>query len=81
MEKSKLFKARKEKGYTQQQIANIIGCRKSTVSNWETGYSIPRLHDAIALSIILEKDLSELFFDEIVQISCTLNKRKYKMLA
>lgn len=64
---SNLIKARKEKNFTQDQLAKLIGCTKSTISNWETGYSKPNLLDAKKISEVLGKDLNHLFFDQEVQ--------------
>ncbi|EAH1570108.1 XRE family transcriptional regulator, partial [Listeria monocytogenes] len=38
---------------------------KSTVSNWETGYSSPGINTAIQTAIILNKDVSFLFGKEV----------------
>lgn len=62
-----LIRARKEKNLTQEQLAQKIGCLKSTISNWETGYSNPTLSDAKKVSDVLEKDINHLFFGGKVQ--------------
>lgn len=63
--------ARKKKGYTQLALAEMLECvSKATVSNWETGYSKPRLEVALAVSEVLEEDVSFLFGYN-VQDSCT----------
>jgi len=36
-----LVKKRKEKGITQDELANYIGVSKASVSKWETGQSYP----------------------------------------
>ena len=36
-----LKKLRKTKGLNQEELANILGVRKTTISNYETGYSAP----------------------------------------
>ncbi len=43
-------KLRKELGITQQQMADIIGVRKTTICNYESGYSLPTL-DTVAKMI------------------------------
>lgn len=58
-----LIAARKSKGLTQEQLAEMLGCKKSSVSNWENGYSNPGLYLAIKTAYILEKDVVELFFN------------------
>ncbi|MGG0794566.1 helix-turn-helix transcriptional regulator [Brevibacillus laterosporus] len=56
-----LAASRKEKGLTQEQLADLMDCEKSTISNWENGYSYPRLQDALKLSQTLGKRVEELF--------------------
>ncbi|MGY3717144.1 helix-turn-helix transcriptional regulator [Sutcliffiella cohnii] len=57
-----LIKARKAKDLTQEQLANILKCKKTTVSNWENGYSKPTLDVAYKVSEVLGVDISTLFF-------------------
>lgn len=59
--------ARKAIGLTQLELANKLEYQKSTISNWENGYSNPRIDDALRLASILEKDISFLFFNHYVQ--------------
>lgn len=75
MRNERLVQARVEKGLTQYQLSVFLKCEKSTISNWENGYSTPRLNDAIALSIILEKDIFDIFFENKEKVSCTMRKR------
>ena len=37
----RIMQLRKEKGYTQEQLAEYIGVTKASVSKWETGQSYP----------------------------------------
>jgi len=41
---------RKEQGFTQQSLANVLGVSKNSVSNWENGVSTPPLEIIIAMS-------------------------------
>lgn len=61
MKNCNLINARKEKGYTQQDLANHLGVGTSTVSNWETGYSQPNLDTAIRAASLLDQDVAFLF--------------------
>lgn len=71
MKNLNLINARKKKGLTQSELAKLLRCAsKATVSNWETGYSKPRLEVAIAISKILDEDVAFLF-GYYVQDSCT----------
>ncbi|WP_375106035.1 helix-turn-helix transcriptional regulator [Lysinibacillus fusiformis] len=71
MKNLNLKSARKRKQLTQSQLAEMIKVvGKAAVSNWETGYSKPRLEVAILVSEILEEDIAFLFGYD-VQVSCT----------
>ncbi|WP_367899761.1 helix-turn-helix transcriptional regulator [Bacillus pseudomycoides] len=62
-----LIKARKEKMLTQANLALLMNRRKTTISNWENGYSNPNLKDAFKLASILEKEINSIFFTNKVQ--------------
>jgi len=66
MKNNRLKKAREEKRLNQEQLAKLVGTTgKSSVSNWENGYSTPTLETAIKLSRILDKDVEFLFGKEV----------------
>lgn len=74
MKNVRLKKARELKGFSQEQLAKLVGSQgKSSVSNWENGYSTPTLETAIKLSRILEKDI-EFLFGQLVQVTHTKDK-------
>lgn len=56
----KLIRARNKVGLTQQELADQMQVTKSTISNWENGYSNPNLEKAIRLSDILNCDVKDL---------------------
>ncbi|HDR7843319.1 TPA: helix-turn-helix transcriptional regulator [Bacillus toyonensis] len=56
----KLIRARKKSKLTQQDLANRMQVTKSTISNWENGYSNPNLEKAIRLAVILDRDVKDL---------------------
>ncbi|PEQ66348.1 helix-turn-helix transcriptional regulator [Bacillus cereus] len=62
-----LIKARKEKKLTQANLALLMNCRETTISNWENGYANPKLEDAFKLASILEKEIESIFFTREVQ--------------
>ena len=66
-----LITARKSKGFTQDDLALILKCQKTTVSNWENGFSNPTLLTAFKLSEILGRDINVLFSNLKVQDSHT----------
>ena len=71
MKNKALIQARKRKGFTQERLAELLGCKKSTISNWENGYSTPSLTDAFRVAELLESDVNELFSGLKVQESYT----------
>lgn len=66
---------RKEKGITQEQLANYIGVSKASVSKWESGLSYP--------DIVLLPELATYFnisVDELLGYSLQLTKEDIKKL-
>ena len=61
MKNEALISARKRKGLSQEQLAEMLGVRKTTISNWENSYSNPTLSDAFRVADILESDVNVLF--------------------
>ena len=51
---------RKEKGYTQSYLANLIGVSDKAVSKWERGMGTPDISLLTKLSIILDIDIEAL---------------------
>lgn len=50
----RLKQARKQKGFTQDELAKRLGTQKSTISNYETGYSKPSNEMLAALADMLD---------------------------
>ena len=61
--------ARKEKGYSQEQLAEALEVSRQSITKWETGAAYPELRKLLLLSVRLEKDLDWLFFDERNQLN------------
>ncbi|MBQ9911662.1 MAG: helix-turn-helix transcriptional regulator, partial [Firmicutes bacterium] len=59
-----LKELRKEKGLTQEQLAEQTGVARRTVSRWETGSNLPDLDILMELSDLYEVDLRELLSGE-----------------
>ena len=55
---------RKEKGLTQEQLAERLGVARRTISRWETGSNLPDLDILIELSDLYSVDLRELLDGE-----------------
>ena len=53
-------KLRKQKGYTQETLAQALNIVRQTVSKWEKGYSVPDAEMLEKMSEVLEVPVSEL---------------------
>lgn len=58
---------RKEKGYTQEELGNILGVSNKTISRWENGNYMPDLSLLIPLSETLNITLNELLIGEKIE--------------
>lgn len=70
-----LRKLRNTKGYTQQEVANILGLKnKSTLGSWEVGKSEPDGYTLLKLCKIYEVEDIYSAFDEISPTSIKTHK-------
>ena len=60
--KNNLAKIRKEKGYSQQALADAIGVSRNTISSIETGQFSPTAKLALILAIALDKKFEDIFY-------------------
>jgi WD40 repeat protein/transcriptional regulator with XRE-family HTH domain len=60
--KNNLQHKRKQRGWTQEEVADKIGGHSKTVSRWERGLSTPSLYYQQKLEEIFEKSIAELGF-------------------
>ena len=60
--KNRLKEARSEKGFSQQQLAEMVGVSRNTISSIETGQFNPTAKLALILCIALDKKFEELFY-------------------
>lgn len=61
---AKVLERRKEKGLTQQQLADLTGINRALLSRLETSDFIPSIQQLEALGDVLEFDIVSLFVDE-----------------
>ncbi len=64
-----ISKLRKEKGMTQEQLAEKLNISKNAVSKWERGLNLPDVSIMQELCKILGITLNELFVGEKYQMS------------
>lgn len=56
----KLISLRKQKGYSQEELGNLLGVTRQTVSKWELGQTTPEMEKLIALSSLFNTSIDEL---------------------
>lgn len=75
---------RKQKGYTQEELAVRINVVRQTVSKWEKGFSVPDAEALQRLADVLEVDIKELLgapavseqkSDEVVEQLARINEQ------
>lgn len=54
--------ARLLKGYTQQQLADAIGVKQESISQWETGKYIPNMRQLALMAKELDCSLDDLIY-------------------
>ncbi|HAP5744200.1 TPA: helix-turn-helix transcriptional regulator [Enterococcus faecalis] len=60
---SNLSRYRKEKGFSQIELAKKLNVTQQCVSSWQTGRTIPKPYQMKMLSEILSVPMNELFSD------------------
>lgn len=60
--KNRLKDVRKDKGYSQQALADEIGVSRNTISSIETGQFNPTAKLALILCIALDMKFEDLFY-------------------
>ena len=64
----KILKLRKEKKLSQEQLADIIGVTRQTISNWELNETTPDTNQLIILSKKFNISIDELIDNNINNI-------------
>ena len=60
---NKLYELRKQKGFSQEELANRLNVSRQTVSKWEVGDSTPDMEKLVAMSDLFGISLDELVLD------------------
>lgn len=71
----KLQKLRKEKGYSQEQLADLLDVSRQSVSKWESGTTYPEMDKLLSLCKIFNVSLDDLTNDDITDRNI-LEKKK-----
>lgn len=57
---------RKLNGYTQKELASILGVKNSTVSNWEQGANAPDIETLFEICKLFNISVSDMFGCDVV---------------
>lgn len=60
--KNHLKEIRAEKGYSQSDLADIVGVSRNTISSIETGQFCPTAKLALIICIALDKKFEDVFY-------------------
>lgn len=72
---NKFIKLRKDKGYSQEQLADLLGVSRQAVSKWERAESSPDTDNLIALAKLYEISLDELLDIKNYQVEVKEEKK------
>lgn len=67
-----LRELREKSGLTQEDLAEMVGVSRPTITQWETGWSVPKLKRLYDLADALACDPSD-FFDSVAEPARTRN--------
>lgn len=71
----KLQGLRKEKRFSQEQLAELLNVSRQSVSKWESGKAYPELDKLIRLSELFEITLDDLVKDKGIDEATNANKK------
>ena len=60
-----LFQLRKEKGLSQEELAEKLNVSRQTISKWETGETLPDIENLKNLALILEFSIDNMLDIEV----------------
>lgn len=60
--KNNLKEVRNKKGFSQAQLADLVGVSRNTISSIETGQFNPTAKLALVLCVALDKNFEDLFY-------------------
>lgn len=71
-----LRRSRKERGFTQKDVAYILGLKSSSmISRWEKGVALPDIFNALKLTIVYCKGVDILFHNLHLDMQTRLSGR------
>ena len=77
---NKLYELRKQKGFSQEELANRLNVSRQTISKWEVGESTPDMENLVAISELFEIQVvkSEFYSDIKENVLTDENRKKAK---
>lgn len=76
----KLKQHRKNTGLTQAEIAQKLKVSRQTISNWETGKSLPDIYSLVTLSEVYDLSLDELIKGDVQVMKNIKKENKVKKI-
>ena len=75
----KILQLRTSKGISQEELAEMLGVSRQSVSKWEMGQALPQIDKVLQLSEIFSVSTDELLHDkmDISKLSVEKKKNKY----
>lgn len=70
----KLQRLRKQRGWSQEQLAEPLGVSRQAVSKWESGGSLPDVEKLVALSELFDLSLDELLLDKPAEATAPVRR-------
>jgi len=74
----KLRALRKEKGLSQEQLAELLNVSRQSVSKWESGQTYPEIEKLIILSNLFKITLDDLVNDKKVEFTANIDNESKK---
>lgn len=69
----KILKLRKEKGLSQEELANLLNVSRQSVSKWELGETIPEVNKIVEISILFNVTTDYLLIEKKLNIDNKAN--------
>ena len=70
----KLSKLRKEYNYTQEQLADILGVSRQSISKWESDIAYPETEKLIELGKLFDCSMDYLLKDDIIDKNSVMSQ-------
>ena len=69
--KEKMISTRKEIGFSQEDVEEVVGVSRQTISAWESGKSLPTIDNSTKLANLFKISIEDLTFSSIKTTNTT----------